>query len=284
MSHDNLIRLLETISELPTLPTVYMRLNQLMQSPEASATEIARIIESDQALSSKVLRLVNSSFFGFSRRVTQISHAVVLLGFNTLRNTVLSISVFESFKSNDNEVFDRREFWRHCIATGLIAQTLARSLKIEQVEEAFSGGVLHDLGKLVLDQFLPEPFAQIIDLAREQRCPILEAERSILGTDHTEIGEYLMERWNLPHVLIEMVALHHTPSVMRSNPTLVSVVHIADILSRRLKIGFGGDPLVPEIDPFALDELDLSPERLDEMLEDIEQQMQQAEDVLALVD
>ena len=283
MSKENLTRLLETISDLPTLPTVYMRLNRLLQSPNSSATEIARIIESDQALSSKVLRLVNSSFFGFSRRVTQISHAVVLLGFNTVRNTVLSVSVFESFKPTSNNAFDRREFWQHSIATGLIARALARKLKIEQDEEAFSGGILHDLGKLVLDQFLPQQFAQILDVARDQNCSILEAERIILGTDHTEIGEYLMERWNLPHVLVEMVALHHTPSVMRSHPTLVSLVHIGDVLARRLNLGFGGDHLVPDIDPFALEELNLTPDMLDNMLDDLREQVHQSDDILALV-
>ncbi|RME00315.1 MAG: HDOD domain-containing protein, partial [Calditrichaeota bacterium] len=163
MSKENLTRILDNISDLPTLPTVYMRINRLLQSPDSNVSEIARIIESDQAISSKVLRLVNSSFFGFSRKVTQINHAVVLLGFNAVRNTVLSISVFESFKSSNSGIFDRREFWKHSIATGIIARLLAKELKLGQEEEAFSGGILHDLGKLVLDQHLPKRFARILD-------------------------------------------------------------------------------------------------------------------------
>lgn len=282
MSRENLIQILDTISDLPTLPSVYLRINQLLQSPDSNVSAIARIIESDQAICSKVLRLVNSSFFGFSRRVTQVSHAVVLLGFNAIRNAVLSISVFESFKTSDSTNFDRRDFWRHSIATGLIARCLARQLGIEQVEEAFAGGILHDLGKLVLDKHLPAEFAQILSIARDQNCPVIEAERVILGTDHAEIGEYLMEQWQLPHVLVEMVALHHTPSILRSNPTLVSLVHIGDVLARQMGIGNAGDFLVPDVDPYVFEELGLTPDTLLDLQEVIEKEVEQAEDVLSL--
>lgn len=283
MSRENLIQILDNISDLPTLPTVYIRVNRLLQSPNSNVNQIARIIESDQAISSKVLRLVNSSFFGFCRRVTQINQAVVLLGFNAIRNTVLSISVFESFRSSTSINFDRREFWRHSIATGLIARCLARLLGIEQQDEAFSGGILHDLGKLVLDQHLPEKFARILELALGQNIPMIEAERLILGTDHAEIGEYLMEKWNLPHILVEMVALHHTPSIIRSHPALVSLVHLGDILARKFGIGFGGDTVVPELDPYALEELNLKAIDLAGMYDDIEKELEQSDDVLSLV-
>lgn len=283
MSREQIVRILDGISDLPTLPTVYMRLNRLLQSSKSNTTQIAKIIESDQAIASKVLRLVNSSFFGFSRRVTQISHAVVLLGFNAIRNAVLSISVFESFENNRRSQFDRREFWKHSIATGILARTLAKELKVGNEEEAFSGGILHDLGKLVLDQYLSKKFELVLQASKEQNCTILEAERLVLGTDHCEIGEYLTERWSLPHVLVEMVALHHSPSVIRSNPQLVSVVHLSDVLARRFGIGSGGDPLVPEVDAFALDELSLEPDKLDTLLPVLESHVQESEDLLSLV-
>lgn len=284
MSREQIVRILDGISDLPTLPDVYMRINRMLQSPKTSSTAIAKIIEADPAISSKVLRLVNSSFFGFSRRVTQISHAVVLLGFNTIRNAVLSISVFESFAGDSAIGFDRREFWRHSIITAIIARALARELGIGQEEEAFSGGILHDLGKLVLDQYMPKKFALVLQIRKEQQSSMLEAERMVLGTDHCEIGEYLMERWSLPHMLIEMVALHHSPSVIRSNPQLVCLVHIGDVLAKRIAgPNTDGESTIREIDPFALDELNLPNDRLETFVQQIVPLIAEADDLVSLV-
>ncbi|MCA9730971.1 HDOD domain-containing protein [candidate division KSB1 bacterium] len=283
MSQEKLAELLDGISELPTLPTVYIKINRLLQSSQSNASQISRIIESDQAISSKVLRLVNSSFFGFSRKITQINQAVVLLGFNAIRSAVLSISVLESFQSTKNSIFDRQKFWEHSIAVGSIARHLAKELRVGMDEEAFSCGILHDIGKLVLDQVLPEKFKQILETVEQRQCTILEAERLVIETDHCEIGEYLLEHWSLPHMLVESVALHHSPSILRSNPQMVSLVHLADILARKLEIGYGGDPYTHEIHPFALEELDIVPDDLEELIAHIGEKLKESADLLALV-
>ncbi len=283
MSQEKLAELLDGISELPTLPTVYLKLNRLLQSSQSNANQISRIIESDQAISSKVLRLVNSSFFGFSRKITQINQAVVLLGFNAIRSAVLSISVLESFQSASSSNFDRRLFWEHSIGVGTIARHLAKELRLGMEEDAFSCGILHDIGKLVLDQVLPEKFKKIIETVENRQCTILEAERLVLETDHCEIGEYLLEHWSLPHMLVESVALHHSPSILRSNPQMVSLVHLADILARKLQIGSGGDPYIHEINLFAMEELDIEPMDLEELTETIGEKIKESADLLALV-
>ena len=283
MSQEKLAELLDNISELPTLPTVYLKLNRLLQSSQSNASQISRIIESDQAIASKVLRLVNSSFFGLSRKITQINQAVVLLGFNAIRSAVLSISVLESFQSTSTSNFDHRLFWEHSIAVGTIARQLAKELRLGMEEEAFSCGILHDIGKLVLDQVLPKKFKKIIETVDARQCTILEAERLILETDHCEIGEYLLEHWSLPHMLVESVALHHSPSILRSNPQMVSLVHLADILARKLQIGSGGDPYIHEINLFAMEELDIEAEDMDSLIETIGEKIQESADLLALV-
>jgi putative nucleotidyltransferase with HDIG domain len=283
MSKDDLVRVLDNIRDLPTLPTSYFKISKLLQDVNTPAREVSRILESDQAIASKVLRLVNSSFFGFSRRVTQVNQAVMLLGYSTIRNAVLSISVLESFPAKSSLPFDRREFWRHTIGTAIVARQLARLLKIGQEEEAFAGGILHDLGKLVLDQCLPEQFRLILAYVQEKNVSMLEAERQILGCTHAEIGEYLLERWRLPHSLVEAVALHHTPANIRSNPRLVSVVHLGDHLCRRLQIGYGGDPLVPPIHPFVFGELGFTENDLENMVPQLQEDLQNSDDLLSLV-
>lgn len=283
MSKDHLIRVLDSIRDLPTLPTVYFKISKLLQDVDSSAREVSRILESDQAITSKVLRLVNSSFFGFSRRVTQVSQAVVLLGFNAIRNAVLSIAVFDSFPGNSSALFDRREFWRHTIATAIISRQLARRLGIGQEDDAFAGGILHDIGKLVLDKYQPEKFRSILEHVREQNLSMLEAERLVLGATHAEIGEYVLEKWKLPHTLVEAVALHHTPAIIRSNPQLVSIVHLGDHLSRRLKIGHGGDSLVPPVHGFVYTELGFNADDLEKMLPHVLVDLQASDDLLSLV-
>ncbi len=281
---ENLIRMLDRITDLPTLPTVYAKVDTLIQSDSAAAEDVAAVIEADPAISYKILRLVNSSFFGFSRKITKVQQAVVLLGFNTVRSAVLSISVFDSLKSNGPTGFDRRGFWQHSMATGLIATSLCRNLGLSQLEDAFPAGVLHDLGKLFLDSYLPQYFARILNLALEKQILVREAEREVLGTCHAELGEYLMERWKLPHALVEAAALHHSPSIIRSNPQLVCLTHVGDVLARRLRIGSGGDPLVPEINPFALEELNLTEDDLEAQLPLIEMEVQNSRELLNLVE
>ncbi|KAA3618085.1 MAG: HDOD domain-containing protein [Calditrichaeota bacterium] len=283
MSQEKLAELLDDITELPTLPTVYLKLNQLLQSSQSNSNQVSRIIESDQAISSKVLRLVNSSFFGFSRKITQINQAVVLLGFNAIRSAVLSISVIEAFESKDNSCFDRQAFWEHSFGVGTITRHLAKELRVGMEDEAFACGILHDIGKLVLDQVLPEKFKKIIETVQSRQCSILEAERFVIETDHCEIGEYLLEHWSLPHLLVESVALHHTPSILRSNPQMVSLVHLADILARKLEIGSGGDSLIPAINSFAMEELDIEKADLQELTESVGEKLKDSADLLALV-
>jgi len=283
MGRENLTRVIERIIDLPTLPTIFAHVNTLLQDPHTTAAEVARLIESDQALASRVLRLVNSSFFGFGRKVSRVGQAITLLGFNAVRSTVLSVSVFDSFDGASVSGFLRPKFWQHSTGVGLIASSLAKGVPGVHHGEAFAAGVLHDIGKLVLDRYLPEDFTEILLRVRTRGISLREAEREVLGVSHAEIGEYLAEKWNLPHGLVESISLHHTPSVMRSNPSLVSIVHLADGLCRRLKVGYGGDDLIPPYDPFALSELNLSEGDLQEWIPKLQEELQNAQDLFELL-
>jgi len=258
----SIVRKLEAVTDLPTLPTVYAKVSALVNDSRTTAAQVARVIESDQAITSKILRLVNSSFFGFSRRISSIHQAVILLGFNTIRNTVLSVSVFKMFETEQTTDFDLKNFWKHSIATGLLTKSLGRYLDTGMDEEAFAAGILHDIGKVVLNKYFPNEFGAALEKARSEQLPLFDAERQINGVSHSEIGEYIVDHWNLPYGLVEAVALHHTPGVLRSNPKLVCLVHVANIFSREMQVGFNGDFGVSEIDPFVYEELDVSEDDL----------------------
>lgn len=273
-----IVRTLEGVTDLPTLPTVYSKISFLVNDSRTTAAQVTKVIETDQAITSKILRLVNSSFFGFSRRISSIHQAVILLGFNTIRNTVLSVSAFKMFGNGSNGMFDLKNFWKHSIATGMLSKILGQYLEIDMDEEAFTAGILHDIGKLVLNKYFPAEFEKALKKTQQEKLVLFDAERQVIGVSHAKIGEYLVDRWNLPYGLVETIALHHTPSVLRSSPKLVSLVHVGNIFAREMQLGFNGDFRIPEIDPFVYEELETTEDELNgfymRMKEEIDKNME----------
>jgi putative nucleotidyltransferase with HDIG domain len=268
--------IIERINELPTLPAVVAKVNSLVNSSAASAGDINEVISRDLALSTKVLKLVNSSFYGFPRRITSITHAVVILGFNTVRNLALSAFVFSAFKTG-RKGFDSTAFWRHSIGTALGASTTAQVLGLSQSEkeDVFMAGLLHDTGKAVMCEYLPEAMDQVTAMVREKQCLFLDAEREVLDFNHAEIGGALLERWGLPEALVELVREHHTLRGSPSRARLIAIVHFADILARGLCIGNPGDNRIPLLREEAWELLELERDQtgqiMDLTLADVEQ-------------
>ncbi|OQX57384.1 HD family phosphohydrolase [candidate division KSB1 bacterium] len=277
------MKILDNVSDLPTLPTVYTKVSKLVENPNSTVAQVAKVIEADQAITAKVLRLVNSSFFGFSRKISTVNQAIILLGFNTIRNTVLSVSMFNSFRLNKNGMLNLSEFWRHSIGCGLISGLLEVRLNADLREEAFAAGILHDIGKLVLDRYFPNEFIAALKHAQTEQCQLREAEKVVIGVSHDEVGEYLAERWRLPHKLVEAIALHHLPSNFRSSPKLVSIVHIANIFVQEMQIGQSGDCKVPEIDPFALEELGVDEDTINGWYVQIQEEIKENQDLFEII-
>lgn len=284
MTLKKLIATLDRVDDFPTLPSVFVKVSKLLRDPRSTAEQIARVIESDQAITSKVLRLVNSSFFGFSRKIYSVKQAVVLLGFNAIRNAVLSVSVMDSFpRRGGSEYFNWYQFWKHSIGTGIIARFMEKQLEAGDEEEAFTAGILHDLGKLLLDMFFHDAFTEALKASHQKNLPLFKAEKEVFGVSHDEIGEYLADKWNLPYGLTESMAFHHIPSIIRSNPKLVSIIHLADIICRRLKIGSGGGDFIPEIEPFVLEELEMDENTLERWTPQIEEELEKAKDLFLIL-
>jgi putative nucleotidyltransferase with HDIG domain len=270
-------KLIEKVQGLPTLPTMLNSINQMILNPRTSAKEVSQIISADPALTSKVLRVVNSSFYGFPNRITTITHAIVILGFNTIKSIVLSSTIFDVFRRGAKAgEFDRTEFWKHSIGCGAAAKVLGRRINYPMLEELFIAGLLHDVGKIVLDQYLPEKFGEVVAQVRTRDILIVEAEMNVLGVTHADVGAWLFEKWNLSKGLVDAVRHHHNPALAGESQRFAEIVHVADVLVRALRFGNGGDQKIPAISDRAWASLGLSEAELDDLLAQTAQEIEKA--------
>ncbi len=250
---------------LPTLPGIVTKLTQMVSDPSVSADRIGRVIAKDQILAAKILRLVNSAFYGFPGRISTVSNAVVLLGFSVIRSLVLSASIFETMEKT------LIGLWEHSLGCAAIANVIGRRVGLADPEEISTAGLLHDIGKVVIRENLGSD-ASILDLTvRGEGLSLYQAEQQVLGMDHTEVGNKLCRHWNLPDSLGEPIAYHHEPGRSKMHFMNSAVVHVADVLIRARGFGFGGDIWVPPLDRAAWKALALSESDLPAILGEAEE-------------
>jgi len=246
----------QLIKNLPTLPGMIDMISRAVDSKRFSAADIGKLISKDQVLTAKVLKLANSAFFGFSRKVGSLTQALVLLGFDVVKGLILTSSVFDLMKDQSGEL------WRHSMGVATVSNIIASEIGMADVEEVGLAGLLHDLGKVVLRAHMPEDHVSISELVEVEEMPVRQAEREVLGFDHTHVGLWLAEAWKLPEQLTEPLRWHHQPEASRKAPLATAVVHFADILARGYGHGDGGDPWVPPLDRAALKALGLDSQKL----------------------
>jgi len=262
LSHDYIQSLLNNIGELPTLPSIATAIMEKTLDPNANAKQVADLVEKDQALALKVLKVANSPFYRRIKEISTIRSAVVLLGFNVLKSIVLSISVINLFNKKDKGALDFYSFWQHGIACAVCAKTIASRVIPASAEDAFVAGLLHDLGKVIADQIIcPEGgYAEVLETMNTACRDITEVEQEIIGIDHASIGMFLLERWNLPSHLGKAVGYHHSLVDFTDEPQtkkLCSIIHVADMISNHLGLGVYRSQ-AGFIDPSLLGELGLT--------------------------
>lgn len=268
MSTPGLNRIIGQIEDLPTLPRTVLKITELVNNPRSSAKDLARIITDDQVLTARLLKLVNSSFYGFPQRISTVTGAIVLLGFDAIRNLLLTTSVFDMFSNNKKlSKFNQEKFWDHSLGCAVGAKVIGNALRHDKIEELFVAGLLHDIGKIVEMMFLPTQFSKIADYVNDNHTLMRTAEESILGYNHAEIGKLLGERWNLPPKLISIIAHHHQPSAAGHFTMEAAIVHLADIFCRALNIGYGGDDKMPSLDAFAWESLKIKTSAIEPIIE-----------------
>lgn len=242
----------EKIIGLPTLPTVVTQLISVVGDPASSARQIARLVSTDQALTAKILKVANSSFYGFSREIATVQLAIVVLGIEMVKNIGLSVAVLKRFsEGKEHRLFDRQRFWAHAIGCGVAARMLALKFKERRIaDEAFVAGVLHDIGKLILIEYFYEEFSEALEKADAEGLSIVDAEEQVLGVSHADVGAWLAEKWNLPAHLVHAIAYHHRPFEPDAEKPedLVILTHMGDALIRHLRVGNSGDGQLASLD------------------------------------
>jgi HD-like signal output (HDOD) protein len=239
------------VGRLGSPPAIYSSLVAVLEHPGRGASDIAAVISEDPALSARLLRLVNSSFFAFPRHVDSIQLAVTMAGTAQIRDLVLATSVVALFGEIPGSELDMDRFWQHALACGVGARVLSSMHGEANVEASFLAGLLHDVGRLVLLQELPEAMREAMALAREEGLELQDAERRILGCDHAQVGQALVERWNLGALLEETVAFHHAPVLATRFPWQTAAVHVADVMAECAAWGHSGACVAPALAPDA---------------------------------
>ena len=259
------------IKSLPTLPQVFYKIVETIELPDSSAEDVKKTIQNDPPISAKVLKVANSALYGYTKEITDISQAIVVLGFDMVKSIALSVSVFSSFpKINTATKFDREGFWIHSIATAEAAMLFADKINGIKKDHAFLIGLIHDIGKIVLDYYFSPEYRRVIAKVNEGNCFIKDAEAVVLNFNHSLIGEWLGEEWNFPESILTGIAYHHKVNLAPEKNRMYALIgNLSDIIARTAEVGNGGDSRIPEIDYGLIENTQLTPELIEEIVRQI---------------
>lgn len=242
--------------KLPSLPIIFTQIVSLMGNPNSGANDFAEVIRMDPPLAARLLKLVNSSFYGLRHRVDTVSNAVSVVGTKALYSLVLSMSVIKTFKDIPEEFVDLPSFWSHSIACGVIAKRIAEYLKFSETERFFVAGLLHDIGRLIIYNYLPFRASEAFTVSFENDEPLYQSEARILEHDHGRFGGLLLKFWKLPDILVDMVMFHHFPLKARHKKE-VSVIHLSDIITNGMRFGTSGERFVMDLSTDAWKQIEI---------------------------
>lgn len=272
------------IKDLPPLPDIVVRLLRASRDPNTPIREMVELISYDPALTAKVLRLCNSAYYGMPRHITSIQEALVYLGTDTLVNFVLAgcLSTFYQ-QAHEGYGLAAGELWRHSIGCAIAARHLARTESSGAQGEAFTAGLLHDVGKIILNSYVASSLEEIAARVEERKITLDEAEREVLGFSHADAGAELARAWNLPPSLIEAIAFHLNPTRAENHPRIVAIVHLANILCHSFGIGIGNDSQAYAFHPVALKIMGIEVTDLSRISQDVHGEFRKAEELVGII-
>jgi putative nucleotidyltransferase with HDIG domain len=271
--------LVKDIGGLVTLPDVYLRINQLVEDPNSTTGDIARVVSRDPSFTVRLLRVANSALYGRSSTIDTVSRAVTLIGTLQIRSLALSMSVANSFSGLPNELVSMENFWRHSLLCALASRHLAKEARRCDPEALFTAGLLHDIGELVIFNRLPEQAkeALLIVLDSQDEVPIYQAERQVMGFDHSEVGGELARQWQLPPLLEDCIAHHHGIANATHFPRETALVHLANIVALMAELDTLDPDDVSPIDPLAWEITGLSEESVEPAVRQAQEEIIEAE-------
>jgi len=289
MTFQEMQKILDRIEDIPTLPTIASKIMSTANTPTSSAKQIAEILNRDQALTFKVLRMANSAYYAVTDPVKTVDRAIVVIGFNRIKNIVMRVSAMSALsnKKVNSPLFNMTRFWEHSIGVAICSSIIAKMQGLPKPEEIFTAGLLHDIGKLILAQYLTDSFNEVAKKVYREGISFIDAERAVIGVDHTHIGKWLSNKWRLSEELKLVIAEHHHPPsdtlILGEYAISVVIVYLADVMCRKVRVGFGGDDLVPEIKDHIWNLLDKSKIDLDKVAEKLIDEQQLIQEYLGIL-
>jgi putative nucleotidyltransferase with HDIG domain len=280
--------LVKNAPRLPSLPAVALQIVRAANDPTTAAEDLSRLLSVDQSLAAKVLKMVNSSYYGARSKVSSIKQAVVILGFETVRSVALSAAVMDKFGTAESvEGFSRTEFWKHSLGVAMTARVIATRIKADRdtQETCYMAGLLHDIGKVILDHHFPESFAEILRRLKNGGSSFLAAEREVNAIGHDEIGAFLALQWGLPKPIINAIRHHHQPMEATDDMRLVDAVHFANVLVKTKGMGSGGDEDISGLSEDSVARLGILNEDVALIVEvEMDREFEGAKELIALLD
>jgi len=280
MIHPGVNKLISGIpASLGSYAPVLEEIEALLESPECSLVTVGEAIQKEPDLTARLLRLANSSFYGFSSRLTTVTEAISLIGIQQVQDLILASSIIGQFKGVDDEFVSMESFWQHSLACGIAARLLALEKRLPKADKFFVAGLLHDIGRLVLFARAPHLAQQVFKVYGSERILLIDAEKRALGFDHQEIAGGIMQLWKFPDNLIQAVACHHNPIAADIARQEASVVHLADHLVNAMHLGSSGERHIPPLSMRAWETLGLPTTVLSTIMTGIDDQIGAVQEV-----
>lgn len=273
---------MQEVSHIATLPEITIKIIELVEDPDSTAGDLHKIISNDPALCARVLKVVNSAFYGLPGQIGSINRAIVLLGLNAVKNIAIAASLAKLFRGGRVcPQFSARDLWTHSIAVAATVKLLSDKLKMGLADEAFLAGLMHDIGIMVELQAFRTKLVEVFDFKDKNGCDFISAELNVIGADHQDFGRALCEKWKFPRSFAFVTGYHHKPMLLDpESRVLASLVYVADILAARQQYGYSDLNGNPDPDPSILQSLNLTPTLLDEVSKAIPEAFKVADQLL----
>ncbi len=240
-------RLAAAVDDMPAFPKSVQKILDLTRDVNCTPKDLVQVIDKDPVLTVKILKVVNSAYYSLPKQVTSISHAVVFMGFNTIKNLALGIAAIGMLPKSNAAGFDVQQYLLHSLATAGVAKQLASDLDNADPMDCFIAGLLHDFGKVVFAQFMPEEFRHALEISQRDGSSLHEALQHSIGADHALVGAMLVEKWRFSPHLVEAIRNQHGAELKDSD--MIACVFAANQISKKLQFGFGGNTCIEELTP-----------------------------------
>jgi len=279
------LEILKDLESIPTLPAIVSKIIEVANDKNSTAKDLNNLISKDQSLTARTLKLANSAYYGFPRTISKITEAIVVLGFNTVKGIALSASVCHMYKDTKEILgFSPNKLWEHSVGVAICSELIAKKINFKDLEELFILGIVHDIGILIILEFLKSKLNTILYRTKNEKQRLSDVEKEELGIDHAALGKRLAAQWKLPRIMGEVIAFHHTPQYAFGESKLAtSIVYLADIICRLKKIGHDGEYYIPPLSKEAFDNVGFNKDDIKIIADELDSELEKASDFLDLV-